>query len=120
KQGRVSTAPHVGDDFRGRALGSRIATPSSRQKLLRGCRGQVFYAHHCTILLSGYSTMSCAFAALSFGIICRTTSSSTIVLIATQSGLERLEIVGFFRAGNAARTASRFSRLALSISPTLL
>src|SRR5262249_38076148 len=60
------------------------------------------------ILLSGYSTMPRAPAALSFGTSVRTTLSSRIVLTATHSGFDSDDTVGFCSAGRIARIA--FSR----------
>src|SRR5207253_2266127 len=53
-----------------------------------------------TILLSGYSTIPCAFALFSFGIRSRTVRSSMIVLTATHSSSLSAEIVGRCSAGS--------------------
>ena len=88
KQRRVAAAAHVGDDARGHAL-PRAASLRRRAARIFSASASVSAqdSHHSTILFSGYSTMPCACAAFSFGIRCRTTSSSTMVLMATQSGV---------------------------------
>src|SRR5580700_5728860 len=88
--------------------------------------GQFEYAHEdqiflqSTILFSGYSTIPWAPAAFRRGMIVRTTSSSMMVFTAVQSGSLSVEIVGFFSAGSAARTAARFSLRTFSMIPTLV
>src|SRR5208337_4360517 len=94
-----------------------VRLPQLQQPGLR-LRSEFQDAHHSTILFKGYSTIPCAFAAFNRGKICRTTDSSIIVFTATQSASLNEEIVGFFNAGSAAKTACRFSRRTFSISPT--
>src|SRR6266436_4289102 len=110
EQCRVPTLTNVGDDLGCHSLRFRITLLPRTQKLFlnRGC--ELYDAHQSTILFKGYSTIPCALAALSFGKICRTTASSTIVLIATHSGSLKAEIVGFFSAGSTPSTAARSSR----------
>src|SRR6266849_5159546 len=120
EHGRIPATPDVSEDSGGDALGIEVAPAAAGEESLSGRVGQSEDSHHSTILLSGYSTIPCACAALSRGMICRTTSSSTIVFTATHSGLLSAEMVGFFSAGRTSSTAGRFSRRTLSISPTLL
>src|SRR5260370_17922878 len=74
--------------------------------------------HYITTLLSGYSTIPCAFASLSLGIASRTTVSSRMVLTATQSGSLKGEMVGRFNAGSTAKTPSRSRFITFNINPT--
>src|SRR5271156_2975173 len=75
-------------------------------------------AHHITTLFSGYSTMPCAFASLSFGIRFQAVCSSMMVLTATHSPSARGATVGFLRAGSSPRTPARSGLRTLSINPT--
>src|SRR5712692_6842883 len=120
EHGRIPATPDVSEDSGGDALGLEVAPPAAGEESLGGRVGQSEDSHHTTILFSGYSTIPCACAAFNRGMICRTTSSSTIVFTATQSGSLNAEMVGFFSAGRTASTAGRFSLRTLSINPTLL
>src|SRR6202140_2998013 len=75
-------------------------------------------AHHITTLFSGYSTMPCAFASLSFGIRVQAVCSSITVWTATHSPSARGAAVGFFNAGRRPRTPARSGLGTLSIRPT--
>src|SRR5262249_14370544 len=70
--------------------------PCREQLLLYRFRQPKDSHRQSTILFKGYSTIPWAFAALSFGRICRTTDSSMMVFTATQSASLNVEIVGFF------------------------
>src|SRR5712692_3062123 len=120
EHGRIPATPDVSEDSGGDALGLEVAPPAAGEESLGGGIGQSEDAHHSTILFSGYSTIPCACAAFSRGIICRTISSSTIVFTATHAGSLSSEIVGFLSAGRTASTPARCSRRTLSMSPTLL
>src|ERR1700676_4189919 len=120
KECGIPAFSHVGNDFAGHALSLDILMGAASQQLFLDARREFQYAHHRTILFSGYSTMPCALAAFSFGRICRTTASSIIVLTATHEGSLKLEMVGFLSAGKTASTAARSSRCTLSSKPTLL
>src|SRR5580704_14995556 len=116
----VAALTNIGDDIRGDALGFPIALVPRTKKFLFDGGSKFQYSHQSTILFRGYSTMPWALAAFSFGKICRTTASSTMVLMATQSGSLSAEMVGFLRAGKTPRTAARSSRCTLRSNPTLL
>src|SRR5712671_3370546 len=75
-------------------------------------------SHHITTLFSGYSTIPCAFACLSFGINVQAVFSSMTVLTATHSPSAKGATVGFFKAGSKPRTAARSGLRTLSIKPT--
>src|SRR5580704_2779326 len=74
--------------------------------------------HHITTLFSGYSTIPCAFACLSFGIRVQAVCSSIMVLTATHSPSAKGATVGFFSAGSRPRTPARSGLRTLSIRPT--
>src|ERR1700687_5477760 len=95
------------DDLARDFLGLDVATLARGEQPLLHRTGQFYDSHHSTILFRGYSTIPCAFAALSFGKICRTTDSSTMVFTATHSGSLSIEIVGFLSAGRMATRRSR-------------
>jgi hypothetical protein len=69
-------------------------------------------------LFSGYSTIPRAPASESFGHSSVTVRSSTTVLIATQFGSARFEMVGVASAGRIATTRSRQRRGTFIIRPT--
>src|SRR6267143_1455384 len=120
EQCRVPTLANVSDDLGCHSPRFRVTPLTRTQKLFLNRRCELDDVHQSTILFKGYSTIPWALAALSFGKICRTTASSTIVLIATHSGSLKAEIVGFFRAGSTPSTAARSSRWTLRRRPTLL
>src|SRR5580698_8894565 len=67
--------------------------------------------HQAMILLIGYSTIPHAPAVFKRGMMCRTVSSSRIVITSTHSGSDRDETVGFCKAGNTPSTlATSFFR----------
>src|ERR1700694_1738858 len=117
---RVSAPPNIADNLRRDAFSFCVMLLARTQKFLLDRRRKFHDAHQSTILFKGYSTIPWAFAALSFGRICRTTASSTIVLIATQSGSLKAESGGFFHAGRTPRTACSSSRWTFRSRPTLL
>ena len=69
-------------------------------------------------LLTGNSTIPSAPARFRAGMICRTTVSSTILEIETQSGSESDGVVGLCKAGRRSTIASQSLRLAFIMSPT--
>src|SRR6266849_2555028 len=112
EHGRIPATPDVSEDSGGDALGIEVAPAAAGEESLGGRVGQSEDSHHSTILLSGYSTIPCACAALSRGMISPPPPSSPIGFPAPPPG--------FFSAGRTSSTAGRFSRRTLSISPTLL
>src|SRR5258708_10506065 len=116
----IAAFAHIGNDFGSDGMGFLIALRTAREQPLLDSRCEPENAHHSTILFKGYSTIPCALAAFSFGRICRTTASSMMVFIATQSGSLKVEIVGFLSAGRTPRTACRSSRWTFKSKPTLL
>src|SRR6202795_2087870 len=120
RQCRVSAPANIADNLRRDAFSFCVMLLPRTKNFLLDRRRKSHDAHHSTILFKGYSTIPWALAAFSFGRICRTTASSTMVLIATQSGSLKAEIVGFFNAGRTPRTACRSSRWTFRSRPTLL
>jgi hypothetical protein len=64
----VAAAPHAGNNACGHQLGRRVTAMARAQEFAGSSAGEFDDAHQSTILLSGYSTIPCAFAALSRGI----------------------------------------------------
>src|SRR5882724_546915 len=120
KERGIAAFANVGDNLGGHGLGFSILPGTAGMQPLFDSRREFDDAHQSTILFKGYSTIPWALAAFSFGKICRTTASSTIVLIATQLGSLNAEIVGFLSAGRTPRTACKSSRWTLRSRPTLL
>src|SRR5581483_1825445 len=94
----VATGANVGED-----RSDDLLSLFEAGRLACDQRGGVFgfedSDHHITILFRGYSTMPCAPASFSRGIMLRTVVSSRMVLTATHELSLRVETVGFLRAG---------------------
>jgi len=80
KERGISAFANVGDNLGGHGLGFSILPGTARMQPLFDSRREFDDAHQSTILFKGYSTIPWALAAFSFGKICRTTASSTMVV----------------------------------------
>ena len=100
----------------------RLAEPrrAARQQPPAPVRNRGFGSCYITILFSGYSTMPCAPASLSRGMMSRTVDSSRMVFTASQSSSLRCEMVGLLQRRQHAQHGRRDRACCtFSISPTL-